>query len=122
MQITSLLQNLIYIKSREPDVKHIIFSAWREAFLILKAALDLNTFTWVDLDDKRKGSSPVETFSSDPDVSILLMSGERSVSGLDLTAASVVHLLEPLVNVSFEQQAGGRIDRISQKRDTQIYW
>ncbi len=121
-QIAVLTKNIALRQSRSPSTKHVVFSAWKDALVIVKAALDENDIRWIDLDDQRKYSDPVKTFTEDPDISVFLLHGERSTSGLTLTAASVVHLLEPLINRSFEAQAIGRIDRLGQKSKMEVYW
>jgi SNF2 family DNA or RNA helicase len=142
-QIALLIKNILCRQSHSPSTKHLVFSAWRDALVIVKAALDQNAIAWVDLDDRKKNGDPVRAFTDDPSITVFLMHGERSASGLTLTAASVVHLLEPLINSSFEAQAIGRVDRcvnyilggrtiviwltvvndrIGQRQKTEVYW
>ncbi|KAJ9103372.1 hypothetical protein QFC19_004471 [Naganishia cerealis] len=98
-----LIRQLRFWRETEPEVKHIIFSSWKDALSIVEAALNANNISWRSRTDKKDDKS-VQEFTEDPDIHVFLLHGERENSGLTLTAASVCHLLEPVINSGFELQ------------------
>ncbi|KAE8396938.1 P-loop containing nucleoside triphosphate hydrolase protein [Aspergillus pseudonomiae] len=60
-------------------------------------------------------------FATDPDCLILLVSMKAGNSGLNLTAASQVIILDPLWNPYIEDQAVGRVHRIGQRRPVHVH-
>lgn len=63
----------------------------------------------------------VETFQSDPLISVLMMTSRTGGVGLNLTAADTFFLLDPWWNRAVEQQAADRCHRIGQERPVNIY-
>jgi hypothetical protein len=55
------------------------------------------------------------------DLQALLLSAQRDASGLTLTAASHVIIVEPQPDVAVEQQMVGRVHRIGQTRQTHVH-
>ena len=51
----------------------------------------------------------------------LLLSAQRDASGLTLTAASHVIIMEPQPDVAVELQMIGRVHRIGQRRQTHVH-
>jgi hypothetical protein len=88
-------------------VKHIIFSCWKDALVIVQAALSRNQISWLSRTGKKNDDS-VQRFNQDSSVTAFLLDGERQNSGLDITSASVCHLLEPVINSGFEMQGRSR--------------
>ncbi|KAM5350499.1 hypothetical protein ACJ41O_007004 [Fusarium nematophilum] len=66
-------------------------------------------------------SNRLNTFRDDPRVVVLLMSIETGAVGLNLTAASVVHIVEPQWNPSVEEQAVARALRMGQTKEVKIF-
>merc|ERR1712232_116973 len=72
-------------------------------------------------------SRTLEKFRSDPSVSLLLLSLEDSASGTNLTVASHVFLLHPMLArsrataASFEAQAVGRVRRLGQTKPVNVW-
>ncbi|KOC14718.1 hypothetical protein AFLA70_740g000251 [Aspergillus flavus AF70] len=60
-------------------------------------------------------------FATDPDCLILLVSMKADNSGLNLTAASQVIILDPFWNPYVEDQAVGRAHRIGQRRPVHVH-
>ncbi len=69
----------------------------------------------------KSGSEAVKSFRSDPNVHVMLLHSEVQSAGLNLLAASHIHILEPLLNTSIELQAIGRVHRIGQTKQTHIW-
>ncbi len=85
-------------------------------------ALTANGIRFVRLSSAGKvGSEAAKIFRSDPDIHVMLLHSEVQSSGLNLLAASHIHILEPLLNTSLELQAIGRVHRIGQTKETNIW-
>lgn len=88
---------------------------------VAKALTD-NSISFVLL----KGSSRhrgkfVSEFQSDKSIKVLLMSLRTDASGLTLTQATHVFLLEPSLNPAIEDQAVNRVHRIGQTCETYVH-
>ncbi|MCJ1348150.1 hypothetical protein MMC31_006381 [Peltigera leucophlebia] len=59
-------------------------------------------------------------FSSEPDLRVMLLSTGCGSVGLNLTAASYVHTVEPQWNPMVEAQAAARVDRLNQTKNIVI--
>ena len=60
-------------------------------------------------------------FVHDDAMQALLLSAQRDASGLTLTAACHVIVVEPQPDVATEQQMVGRVHRIGQTRQTHVH-
>lgn len=104
----------------------------------MQAALKSNRITYLNRTGKKNDDS-AERFNQEPEIQVYLLNGQLANAGLTLTAASVCHLLEPVINSGFEMQGGflhtiaispnrrafvaiGRIDRLGQTKETTVYW
>jgi SNF2 family DNA or RNA helicase len=65
--------------------------------------------------------SAISSFASQPDCLVLLVSLKAGNSGLNLTCASNVIIMEPSWNPYIEEQAIGRVHRIGQERHVRVY-
>ncbi|KAF7139765.1 hypothetical protein CNMCM5793_008093 [Aspergillus hiratsukae] len=65
--------------------------------------------------------SAISSFASQPDCLVLLVSLKAGNSGLNLTCASNVIIMEPSWNPYIEEQAIGRVHRIGQKKHVRVY-
>ncbi|KAH6907324.1 SNF2 family N-terminal domain-containing protein [Coprinopsis sp. MPI-PUGE-AT-0042] len=120
-KIQTLVRHLLYLQSMDPGTKSIVFSAWADSLHIVEWALSNNGIRTVKIDQNSKGESAAKRFRTDPEISVLLLHGERENAGLNVTCASRVFLLESVVHHSFEIQAIARIDRMGQTRPTEVY-
>ena len=64
---------------------------------------------------------PLESLSHFSLGQVLLLSAQRDASGLTLTAASHVIIMEPQPDVAVELQMIGRVHRIGQTRQTHVH-
>ncbi|KAH7085094.1 SNF2 family N-terminal domain-containing protein [Paraphoma chrysanthemicola] len=102
--------------------KHVVFSSWTSSLDMVERALrsELScTVQSVRIDGKvplDKRSHAIRQFHNDPTTRVILVTIGCGACGLDLTAASRVHLLEPQWNPSLEDQALARIHRLGQTR------
>lgn len=68
------------------------------------------------LGSDKKFQSNLTEFKTNRDVNVLLLPFHSGSNGLNIVEATHVLLVEPLLNVSTEQQAIGRVHRMGQTR------
>ncbi|KZT58177.1 hypothetical protein CALCODRAFT_495268 [Calocera cornea HHB12733] len=117
-KVQALVKHLLYLKTKEPDAKSIVFSAWVDSLNIIARALQENGISCIRVE---AGRNAAREFRLDPACRVLLLHGERENAGLNVTCANRVFLLEPVVNHAFEVQAIGRVDRMGQTRATEVF-
>ncbi|KAI9869156.1 MAG: hypothetical protein M1813_002980 [Trichoglossum hirsutum] len=103
--------------------KHLVFSCWTTTLDHLEDALVARRLQFVRIDGKRSDTqreSAIDSFQSDPGLRVMLLSIGVGSAGLNLTAASHVHIVEPQWNPMVEEQAAARVHRIGQERDVSI--
>ncbi|KAH0430151.1 hypothetical protein CcaCcLH18_05855 [Colletotrichum camelliae] len=108
------------IKSLAPGVKSIVFSSWRLTLDVVQKALQQAGIRSLRFDGKvpqKERQSVVETFRSDPTVSVMLLTLSCGAVGLTLTEASRAYLMEPHWNPNIEEQALARVHRIGQTQE-----
>ncbi|TXT06109.1 hypothetical protein VHUM_03582 [Vanrija humicola] len=120
-KINFLIKHLHYYRSTRPNTRHVVFSNWADSLSIVERALSINRIKYVSFDSNTKSNNVVEEFHRDPSISVFLLHAERESAGLTLTSCEVVHLLEPVLQHSFELQAIGRVDRLGQNKETTVY-
>ncbi|KAH3978576.1 hypothetical protein HBI24_114000 [Parastagonospora nodorum] len=105
-----------------PQEKHVVFSFWTSSLDMVEKALryDSNHIVRsVRIDGKvqqQNRNHAIKQLESDPSIRVMLTTIGCGACGLDLTAASRVHLLEPQWNPSLEEQALARVHRLGQTR------
>jgi len=124
-KVSVLLKLLSESKAQKGTVKSVVFSQFRKMLVLLEEPLKAAGFKTLRLDgtmNAKKRAQVIEEFSvSEPNSpTILLASLKASGTGINLTAASVVYLLEPWWNPATEEQAMDRVHRIGQKNDVKI--
>lgn len=116
-----------YLKHNlEEDDKVIIFSQWDEMLHKVGENLfqqKLNVTYCNGSVYQRKKS--IDCFSNDPKYNIIMLSSKHAASGINLTAANKIILLEPVYGtceyrLNIENQIIGRANRIGQKRPIDI--
>ncbi|CAK9783442.1 hypothetical protein CC85DRAFT_282178 [Cutaneotrichosporon oleaginosum] len=120
-KIDFLVKHLLWYKLMRPGVRHVVFSNWADSLHIVEQAFRANSIKYVSLDANTKKNSVVEKFQADKSIMVFLLHAERESAGLTLTSCGVVHLLEPVLQHSFELQAIGRVDRLGQEAETRVY-
>jgi SNF2 family DNA or RNA helicase len=102
--------------------KALIFSQFTSFLALLRARLDAAEIPYEYLDGKTKDRrAGVERFQSDPSVPAFLISLKAGGTGLNLTAADYVFLLDPWWNPAVESQAIDRAHRIGRTRPVVAY-
>ncbi|KAG9045395.1 hypothetical protein FS837_006386 [Tulasnella sp. UAMH 9824] len=120
-KIQTLVRHLLLIEEIDPGAKSIVFSAWADSLHIIEHALTTNGISCIRIDAKAAKRTAVHQFQTSPGIQVILLHGERENSGLNLTCAKRIMLVEPTVNISFEIQAIARVDRLGQKEETEVY-
>ncbi|KAL6184135.1 hypothetical protein ACLB2K_045539 [Fragaria x ananassa] len=124
-KVSALLKLLVESRDQNPLAKSVVFSQFRTMLLYLEEILQTAGFKVLRLDGTmtaNKRAQVIKQFGvvGDDAPTILLASLKASGTGINLTAASRVYLLEPWWNPAVEEQAMDRVHRIGQKEDVKI--
>ncbi len=102
--------------------KCLIFSQFTSLLAIVRPMLDEAGIKYEYLDGQTEDrKSPVERFQTDPDCKVFLISLKAGGTGLNLTAADYVFILDPWWNPAVEAQAIGRAHRMGQTQKVIAY-
>jgi len=102
--------------------KVLVFSQFTRFLGIVEARLNKEGISYEYLDGKTENRQErVEHFQTDPQCQVFLISLKAGGTGLNLTAASYVFLLDPWWNPAVEAQAIDRVHRIGQERKVFAY-
>jgi SNF2 family DNA or RNA helicase len=102
--------------------KALVFSQFTSMLAILRQRLDAEGVKYQYLDGKtRDRQAAVDQFQQDPACKLFLISLKAGGTGLNLTAAQYVFLLDPWWNPAVEAQAIDRTHRIGQTRQVFAY-
>ncbi|KAH7305451.1 SNF2 family N-terminal domain-containing protein [Stachybotrys elegans] len=103
-----------------PTNKSVVFSSWTGMLDLALKALQSSGYVCERIDGRaslQERSNALRRFNQDPKCTVMLASIGSVGEGVDLTAASHVHLLEPSWNPMTERQAVDRVHRIGQTRE-----
>lgn len=102
--------------------KALVFSQWTSLLDLVEPELNTAGVAFTRLDGStRDRASVVETFQSEDGPPVLLVSLKAGGTGLNLTAADHVFLLDPWWNPAVEDQAADRAHRIGQDRPVLVH-
>ncbi len=119
-KVEALLEQLEEIISE--GHKALVFSQFTSLLSIVRNQLDARNWNYEYLDGRtRKRDERVKRFQEDPDCSLFLISLKAGGSGLNLTSADYVYILDPWWNPAVEAQAIDRTHRIGQERRVFAY-
>ncbi|VVC30495.1 Hypothetical protein CINCED_3A019573 [Cinara cedri] len=116
--ITSKLMELI---KEDPKVKVLIFSTWDKILSLIGEALEHNSVNYRTLKPGNKYNKTLTDFKTDDKINALLMKLCVGSKGLNLTEATRIFFVEPLINNNDELQAIGRVHRMGQARTTYVH-
>jgi SWI/SNF-related matrix-associated actin-dependent regulator of chromatin subfamily A3 len=115
-----MVEDLLSSQGKE---KSIVFSVWRKTLDVAAQLCNDANIRYVRID----GTVPqvlrhqaLEEFTTKPEISTLLMTLGTGALGINLTAATRVHILEPQWNPAVEKQAIGRVVRMGQEKNATI--
>lgn len=119
-KIVKIVETILQLKHQEPQVKIIIFSHWDPILTMLARALDQNDITYRAKTSKfYKGVEEFKDYSKE--LTCMLLPLKYGSKGLNLTEATHVFLVEPILNPGEELQAVGRVHRIGQTKPTFVH-
>jgi superfamily II DNA or RNA helicase len=102
--------------------KALVFSQWTGLLDKVEPQLRARALSFIRLDGKtRDRGAVVEAFQADDGPPVMIISLTAGGTGLNLTAADHVFLLDPWWNPAVEDQAADRAHRIGQDRPVMVY-
>ncbi|RYZ46411.1 MAG: DEAD/DEAH box helicase, partial [Myxococcaceae bacterium] len=102
--------------------KALVFSQWTSMLDLIEPALREADIGFIRLDGGTANRGAVATsFQSENGAPVMLISLKAGATGLNLTAADHVFLVDPWWNPSVEAQAADRAHRIGQQRPVMVY-
>ncbi len=102
--------------------KALVFSQWTSLLDLVEPHLERAEIPFLRLDGStRDRQTVVEGFQDSAGPPVLLVSLKAGGTGLNLTAADHVFLLDPWWNPAVEEQAADRAHRIGQERPVMVY-
>lgn len=102
--------------------KALVFSQFTSLLALVKTRLEEAGLVYEYLDGQTEDrKTPVERFQTDPKVPVFLISLKAGGTGLNLTAADYVFILDPWWNPAVEAQAIGRAHRMGQTQKVFAY-
>lgn len=102
--------------------KALVFSQWTSLLNLIEPLLMQKNIGFVRLDGSTKDrQGVVETFQTDDNIPIFLSSLKAGGTGLNLTEADHVFLVDPWWNPAVEDQAADRAHRIGQTKSVIVY-
>ncbi|HPG24174.1 MAG TPA: DEAD/DEAH box helicase [Myxococcota bacterium] len=102
--------------------KALVFSQWTSLLDRVEPGLAERNIEWLRLDGStRDRGAVVERFQSEDGPPVMLLSLRAGGTGLNLTAADHVFLLDPWWNPAVEAQAADRAHRIGQERPVVLH-
>ncbi|MGE0192541.1 MAG: SNF2-related protein [Planctomycetota bacterium] len=106
----------------EAGHKALVFSQFTSFLALVREQLDQRKIAYEYLDGRtRKRADKIRRFQEDAGISAFLISLKAGGTGLNLTAADYVFLLDPWWNPAVEAQAVDRAHRIGQTRKVMVY-
>jgi superfamily II DNA or RNA helicase len=119
-KVEALLENLEQVVAE--NHKALVFSQWTSLLDLVEPHLHASSILFGRLDGStRDRAAVVREFQSEAGPPVLLTSLKAGGTGLNLTAADHVFLLDPWWNPAVEDQAADRAHRIGQERPVMVY-
>lgn len=107
-----------------PNHKILLFSAYTSMLKLVAHRIDNSGIDYIYLDGKmnqEQRQAAVEKFQNDDECRVFLISLKAGGTGLNLTAADYVYILDPWWNPAAEAQAIDRCYRIGQDKHVMAY-
>jgi len=102
--------------------KALVFSQWTSFLDLVQPELERAGIHYLRLDGStRDREAVVDGFQNRDDAPVMLISLKAGGTGLNLTAADHIFLLDPWWNPAVEDQAADRAHRIGQERPVMVY-
>jgi SNF2 family DNA or RNA helicase len=123
-QAVKIKELLNHITEKTTGHKVLIFSQFVSMLSLIKESLDRLNIQYEYLDGKsssKQREKSVNNFQSNPDLRVFLISLKAGGTGLNLTAADYVYIVDPWWNPAVENQAIDRCYRIGQDKNVFAY-
>lgn len=121
IKIKELVRN---IQNKTGSHKILVFSQFTSMLALIKKELDKEEINYEYLDgscNKKQRQNSVDNFQSNNDIRVFLISLKAGGTGLNLTAADYVYIVDPWWNPAVENQAIDRCYRIGQDKKVFAY-
>ncbi|KAI8341863.1 SNF2 family N-terminal domain-containing protein [Chlamydoabsidia padenii] len=118
-KIEALAEELSKLRSEDQTIKSIVFSQFVSFLDLIYWRLSRMGFSCIRLDGSMspaQRAAAIEHFSTNPDITVFLISLKAGGVALNLTEASRVFICDPWWNPAAELQAMDRIHRLGQYR------
>lgn len=125
-KVSALVKLLTTSREKNPHCKSVVFSQFRKMLILLEGPLKAAGFGVLRLDgsmNAKKRAEVIREFGDRAEGSpnVLLASLKASCTGINLTAASRLYLVDPWWNPAVEEQAMDRIHRIGQTNEVNVF-
>ncbi|GFP89386.1 E3 ubiquitin-protein ligase shprh [Phtheirospermum japonicum] len=138
-KIEAVTRRILWISSKDPKAKLLVFSSWNDVLDVLQHAFIANSIRYVRMQGGRKSQIAISQFRGQKSINanesktksensidtqspqVLLLLIQHGANGLNLLEAQHVILVEPLLNPAAEAQAVGRVHRIGQEHKTLVH-
>lgn len=122
-KIEQCLSLIKKINEDNPEEKIIVFSQFTTLFDVMKYALDRENVEFLRYDGSMTLDQKNDTIKRfyQEDIKVLLISLKAGNTGLTLTCASHVIMMDPFWNPYVEEQAMDRAHRIGQEREVYVH-
>ncbi|KAJ3270083.1 hypothetical protein HDV01_000577 [Terramyces sp. JEL0728] len=122
-KIEALVEELTLLKSEDATAKSLVFSQFVSFLDLVHWRLSRGGFNVVKLDGRmgpNERAAVINSFTTDPTITVFLISLKAGGIALNLTEASRVFVMDPWWNPAVEDQAMDRIHRLGQHRPIKI--
>ncbi|KAL7531410.1 hypothetical protein ACHAXR_004022, partial [Thalassiosira sp. AJA248-18] len=118
-KVARLLEELASMIQKDPTAKAVVFSQFLGTLDVAGqeiAARGINCARVDGMMKQHQRADAIQSFTTDPNTRVLLLSMRAGAAGLNLMAANHCFLMDPAMNSAVEEQAIDRIHRIGQTR------
>ncbi|KAJ7555457.1 hypothetical protein O6H91_05G038800 [Diphasiastrum complanatum] len=125
-KIDALISLLQETREREPLIKSVVFSQFPKMLTFAQQPLKDAGFKFVRIDGsmsatKRKEALQAFKSTKSKSPTVFLLTLKAAGTGLNLTSASHVYMLDPWWNPAVDEQAMDRVHRLGQTREVHIF-
>ena len=118
-KLKRLIAELRALRRDKPEDKVLIFTSFSRSLKWMTSELERNGFEYRTLSGNmsmNKRKKQLESFASDRDVKVFVLTVRSGAVGITLTAANHVFLMEPPFNPALYRQAINRVYRLGQNK------
>lgn len=122
-KIRGLVSDLLERKRGHPEDKVLIFSSFPDTLKTVAAALKPHGFKFRTMTSGTTAAAKekaLRDFLHDPPTTIFLLHAAVAATGLTLTVANHMYIMEPSLNPALEAQAIGRANRLGQTQRVSV--